>query len=138
MLLAFADRTLVWRIWAALAPQSAEARTAKQRKFAQRQALIDEQLRQAEAKSATDGSHSLYKVIKTFKRGRPSERIQLRDEQGRFLTATEERKALDDYSCEPIRERRGLPTTWSFGRIRHHLLGGRGAASLHQVRKGSP
>ena len=106
VLLAFADlhpqlkQRIVWRTWAALARQSAEARTAKQRKFAQRQALIDEQLRQAEAKSATDGSHSLYKVIKTFKRGRPSERIQLRDEQGRFLTATKERKALEDYSCE--------------------------------------
>ena len=106
VLLAFADlhpqlkQRIVWRTWAALARQSAEARTAKQRKFAQRQALIDEQLRQAEAKSATDGSHSLYKVVKTFKRGRPSERIQLRDEQGRFLTATEERKALEDYSCE--------------------------------------
>ena len=106
VLLAFADlhpqlkQRIVWRTWAALERQSAEARTAKQRKFAQRQALIDEQLRQAEAKSATDGSHSLYNVIKTFKRGRPSERIQLRDEQGRFLTATEERKALEDYSCE--------------------------------------
>ena len=106
VLLAFADlhpqlkQRIVWRTWAALARQSAEARTTKQRKFAQRQALIDEQLRQAEAKSAMDGSHSLYKVIKTFKRGRPSERIQLRDEQGRFLTATEERKALEDYSCE--------------------------------------
>ena len=106
VLLAFADlhpqlkQRIVWRTWAALARQSAEARTAKQRKFAQRQALIDEQLRQAEAKSATDGSHSFYKDIKTFKRGRPSERVQLRDEQGRFLTATEERKALEDYSCE--------------------------------------
>ena len=89
-LLAFADlhrqlrQRIVWRTWAALARQSAEARTAKQRKFAQRQALIDEQLGQAEAKSARDGSHSLYKVIRTFKRGRPSERVQLRDEQGRF------------------------------------------------------
>ena len=73
-------------------------RTAKQRKFAQRQALIDEQLRQAEAKVPRTGA--LYKVIKTFKRGRPSERVQLRDEQGRFLTATEERKALEDYSRE--------------------------------------
>ncbi|CAE7906776.1 hypothetical protein AK812_SmicGene36617 [Symbiodinium microadriaticum] len=98
VLLAFADlhrqfkQRIVWRTWAALATlarQSAEARTAKQRKCAQRQALIDEQLRQAEAKSAMDGSHSLYKVIKTFKRGRPSERVQLRDEQGRFLTAVE-------------------------------------------------
>ncbi|CAE7823893.1 dnaJ [Symbiodinium necroappetens] len=68
-LLAFADlhrqlkQRIVWRTWAALARQSAEARTAKQRKFAQRQALIDEQLGQAEAKSARDGSHSLYKEL---------------------------------------------------------------------------
>ena len=65
VLLAFSDlhcqfkQRIVWRTWAALARQSAEARTAKQRKVAQRQALIDEQLRQAEAKSAADGSHSL-------------------------------------------------------------------------------
>ncbi|CAE7572319.1 unnamed protein product, partial [Symbiodinium microadriaticum] len=89
---------LVWRTWAAIARQSSEARTAKQRKFAQRQALIDEQLSQAEAKSAKDGSHSLYKVIRTFKKGKPSDRVQLRDEQGRFLTAKEERQALEAYS----------------------------------------
>ncbi|CAE7374264.1 kptA [Symbiodinium microadriaticum] len=106
VLLALADlrrqlkQRIVWRTWAALARQSAEARTAKQRKFAQRQALIDEQLRQAEAKSAMDGSHSLYKVIRTFKRGRPSERVQLRDEKGRFLTAAEERKGVEEYSRE--------------------------------------
>ncbi|CAE7899851.1 unnamed protein product [Symbiodinium microadriaticum] len=105
-LLAFSDlhlhcqfkQRVVWRTWAALARQSAEARTAKQRKFAQRQALIDEQLRQAEAYRATDGSHSLYKVIKIVKRGRPSERVQHCDSQGRFLTAAEKRKALEEHS----------------------------------------
>ena len=101
VLLAIADlhrqlkQRLVGRTWAAIARQSSEARTAKQRKFAQRQALIDEQLAQAEAKSAKDGSHSLYQVIRTFKKGRPSDRVQLRDEQGRFLTAKEERQALE-------------------------------------------
>ena len=106
VLLAFSDlhrqlkQRVVWHTWATLERQSAAARTAKQRKFAQRQALIDEQLRQAEAKSAKDGSHSLYKVIKTFKRGRPNERVQVRDAQGRFLTAAEERKALEDSSLD--------------------------------------
>ena len=45
-----------------------------------------------------DGSHSLYKVIRSFKTGKPHERVQLRDEQGRFLTAKEERQVLEDYS----------------------------------------
>ena len=104
VLLAFADlhrqlkQGVVWHTWAAQVRQSAEPRTAKQRKFAQRQALIDDQLRQAEAKSARDGSHSLYKVIRTFKRGRPNERVQLRDEQGRFLTSKEERQVMEEYS----------------------------------------
>ena len=91
---------VVWRTRAAQARQSSAAKTAKQRKFATRQALIDEQLARAEAKCSKDGSHSLYKVIRTFKRGRPNERVQLRDAQGRFLTASEERKTLIDYSQE--------------------------------------
>ncbi|OLP99609.1 hypothetical protein AK812_SmicGene17808 [Symbiodinium microadriaticum] len=73
---------LVWRTWAAVARQSAAARQAKRRKFEQRQQLIDEQLAQAEAKSSKDGSHSLYKVIRSFKTGKPHERVQLRDGQG--------------------------------------------------------
>ena len=109
ILLAVADlhrqlkQRIVWRTWAALARQSAEARTAKQRKFEQRQTLIDEQLAQAEAKSTKDGSHSLYKA---FKKGKPNERVQLRDEQGRFLTAKEERRVLEEYSKDCLgRER---------------------------------
>ena len=104
VLLALADlhkqlkQRLVWRTWAAVASQSAAARHAKRRKFEQRQQLIDEQLAQAEAKSSKDGSHSLYKVIRSFKTGKPNERVQLRDEQGRFLTMQEERQALEDYS----------------------------------------
>ncbi|CAE7418136.1 unnamed protein product, partial [Symbiodinium microadriaticum] len=104
VLLALADlhrqlkQRMVWRTWAAVARQSATARHAKRRKFEQRQQLIDEQLAQAEAKSSKDGSHSLYKVIRSFKTGKPHERVQLRDEQGRFLTMQEERKALEDYS----------------------------------------
>ena len=104
VLLALADlhmqlkQRIVWRTWAAVARQSAAARHAKRRKFEQRQKLIDEQLAQAEAKSSKDGSHSLYKVIRSFKTGKPHERVQLRDEQGRFLTAKEERQALEDYS----------------------------------------
>ena len=103
-LLALADlhrqlkQRIVWRTWAAIAWQSAAARHAKRRKFEQRQKLIDEQLAQAEAKSSKDGSHSLYKVIRSFKTGKPHERVQLRDEQGRFLTAKEERKVLEEYS----------------------------------------
>ena len=104
ILLALADlhrqlkQRMVWRTWAAVARQSAAARHAKRRKFEQRQQLIDEQLAQAEAKSSKDGSHSLYKVIRSFKTGKPHERVQLRDEQGRFLTMKEERQALEDYS----------------------------------------
>ena len=104
VLLALADlhrqlkQRLVWRTWAAIARQSATARHAKRRKFEQRQQLIDEQLAQAEAKSSKDGSHSLYKVIRSFKTGKPNERVQLRDEQGRFLTMQEERQALEAYS----------------------------------------
>ena len=88
VLLAIADlhrqlkQRIVWRTWAAVARQSAAARHAKRRKFEQRQKLIDEQLAQAEAKSSKDGSHSLYKVIRSFKTGKPHERVQLRDEQG--------------------------------------------------------
>ena len=104
VLLALADlhrqlkQRMVWRTWAAVARQSAAARHAKRRKFEQRQQLIDEQLAQAEAKSSKDGSHSVYKVIRSFKTGKPNERVQLRDEQGRFLTMREERQALEDYS----------------------------------------
>ena len=104
VLLALADlhrqlkQRLVWRTWAAVARQSAAARHAQRRKFEQRQQLIDEQLAQAEAKSSRDGSHSLYKVIRSFKTGKPHERVQLRDEHGRFLTMKEERKVLEDYS----------------------------------------
>ncbi|OLP91680.1 LINE-1 retrotransposable element ORF2 protein [Symbiodinium microadriaticum] len=104
VLLALADlhrqlkQRLVWRTWAAVARQSATARHAQRRKFEQRQQLIDEQLAQAEAKSSRDGSHSLYKVIRSFKTGKPYERVQLRDEQGRFLTMKEERQVLEDYS----------------------------------------
>ena len=104
VLLALADlhrqlkQRMVWRTWAAIARQSAAARHAKRRKFEQRQQLIDEQLAQAEAKSSKDGSHSLYKVIRSFKTGKPNERVQLRDEQGRFLTMREERQALEAYS----------------------------------------
>ena len=106
VLLALADlhkqlkQRIVWRTWAAVARQSAAARHAKRRKFEQRQQLIDEQLAQAEAKSSKDGSHSLYKVIRSFKTGKPHERVQLRDEQGRFLTMKEERQALEEYSRE--------------------------------------
>ena len=87
VLLALADlhrqlkQRVVWRTWAAVARQSATARHAKRRKFEQRQQIIDEQLVQAEAKSSKDGSHSLYKVIRSFKTGKPNERVQLRDEQ---------------------------------------------------------
>ena len=104
VLLAIADlhrqlkQRIVWRTWAVVARQSAAARHAKRRKFEQRQQLIDEQLAQAEAKSSKDGSHSLYKVIRSFKTGKPHERVLLRDEQGRFLTAKEERQVLEDYS----------------------------------------
>ncbi|CAE7258378.1 unnamed protein product [Symbiodinium necroappetens] len=104
VLLAMADmhaqlkQRIVWRSWAAIARQSAAARTAERRKFEQRQKLIDDQLAQAEAKSSRDGSHSLYKVIRSFKTGRTHERVQLRDSQGRFLTAKEERRVLEDYS----------------------------------------
>ena len=144
VLLAFADlhrqfkQRIVWRTWAALATlarQSAEARTAKQRKCAQRQALIDEQLRQAEAKSAMDGSHSLYKVIKTFKRGRPSERVQLRDEQGRFLTAVEERQALEEHSKDLF----GKGADFQLDGVTGELgITSSETAPLHKNRKGSP
>ncbi|OLP82011.1 hypothetical protein AK812_SmicGene37389 [Symbiodinium microadriaticum] len=106
VLLAMADmhaqlkQRIVWRSWAAIARQSAAARTAKRRKFEQRQKLIDDQLAQAEAKSSKDGSHSLYKVIRSFKTGKTHERVQLRDSQGRFLTAKEERRVLEDYSTD--------------------------------------
>ena len=111
VLLALADlhrqlkQRIVWRTWAAVARQSAAARHAKRRKFEQRQKLIDEQLAQAEAKSSKDGSHSLYKVIHSFKTGKPHERVQLRDEQGRFLTAKERTASPGRLLQGPSRDR---------------------------------
>ena len=60
--------------------------------------MIDERLSPAEQKAFKDGSHTLSKVIKSFKAGRPKERVQLRDSQGRFLLPEEERQALEQYS----------------------------------------
>ena len=78
-----------WRCWGSIASQSAKARQAKQRKFAARQAVVDEQLRAAEDKAPKDATHSLYKVIK--------ERVQLRDDQGHFFNPSEEKQALETY-----------------------------------------
>ena len=89
---------VIWTNWSSIARQSSAARQAKQRKFANRQALIDEWLSPAEQKAFKDGSHTLFKVIKSFKTGRPKERGQLRDSQGRFLLPEEERQALEQYS----------------------------------------
>ena len=51
-------------------------------------------------KAKQDGSHSLYKVIRRFRAGKPQEHVQLRDSQGRFLTSDEEQKQLEQYSQE--------------------------------------
>ena len=50
-----------------------EAKRSKQRKQVERQAMIDEQVNlvAAEAEATQDGSHSLFKVIKAFKSGKP-------------------------------------------------------------------
>ena len=146
VLLAMADlhrqlkQRLVWRTWAATARQSAAARTAKQRKFEQRQTLIDEPLAQAEAKSTKDWSHSLYKVIRTFKKGKPHERVQLRDEQGRFLTAKEERRVLEEYSKELFGTGEDFQLRGANGSLlyRYDSLGCHGSAPVNQAGQGSP
>ena len=61
-----------------------QASSTGQTKKERRQLEIDDQLAPAVHKSKHDGSHSLYKVIRRFPAGKPQERVQLRDSQGRF------------------------------------------------------
>ena len=92
-------KLMVLKCWSH-ASQSKQARLAKQRKTDRRQQAFDDHLLQAAHKSKQEGSHSLYKVIRRFRAGKPQERVQLRDAQDRFLTSEEERKQLEQYSLD--------------------------------------
>ena len=64
------EAKMVCSCWSTIAHQGAEATRSKQRKQAERQAMIDEQLVAAEAKAMQDRSHCLYKVTKAFNSGK--------------------------------------------------------------------
>ena len=89
---------MVLRCWQSLAEQGAKAKEAKREKQRRRQEQVDALLADAENVARQDGTHSLYAVIRRFKSGKPQERVQLRDEHGRFLTPAAEVKQLRENS----------------------------------------
>ena len=84
-----------WKSWSSARARSKNSRQVKQK---QREAQLDDAVESALRENQLDGGHSLYKTIKQFKKWKPEERVQLRDQQSRFLSKSEEISEIKNYS----------------------------------------